>query len=436
MVQFTVIIATYNRGEHILPTLVSALDQTHKDFEILIVGDCCTDVTENVVQPYLNERVSWVNLPVRGGSQTYPNNKGITLARGEFIAYLGHDDIWMPNHLEELARTFAGAHRPDFAVSGCICHTPMGSRFAWVAGLFDEPAAANGNFFPPTSLAHRSDIVDTIGMWRDPEEISTPVDEDLQIRAVMAGLTFISTGYITVHKFAAGHRYLSYLRPTSSEQVELLRLADDKDFALYVDRIVDEAKRVGTFMTLRNRSHEKSAKGDVYRHNAQIKGIIKPELKQLTGSATIEQGNDPRAFDWHPAGAVHAELRWSGPNPRPKVLIPFCGGNLVACAMVFVHEDRNVLKGVRIWCDGQLLPSSCVAIEAHDEGEAVHVTIMMRLEHDDYTVLEIEQPDSALTVGENGARVGVAMGDIDLRPAKWHEVFRDNVARYVRALKR
>ncbi len=45
-----------------------------------------------------------------------------------------------------------------------------------------------------------------------PQDVRAPVDGDFLLRAAQADLTFASTGKITVHKFAAGHRYLSYLQ--------------------------------------------------------------------------------------------------------------------------------------------------------------------------------------------------------------------------------
>src|SRR5215813_11113082 len=103
---FSIVMATHNRGRHIVPTVKSVLNQSFEDYELMIIGDGCDDDTAAAVQPFLSDRVKWLNLPKRSGSQSVPNNTGIQQARGRYIAYLGHDDLWSPGHLVALQRTF------------------------------------------------------------------------------------------------------------------------------------------------------------------------------------------------------------------------------------------------------------------------------------------------------------------------------------------
>ena len=189
------------------------LRQTYSDFELIVVGDGCTDATEEVVRSFGSRPVSWYNLEQNSGSQSFPNNLGIKNAVGKWIAYLGHDDIWSPNHLAALRALAQSDNELDFAVSGCISYGPKGSEIYFITGLFDSDRAQFEHFFPPSSLAHRREIVDMIGWWRDPRTVAPPVDCDFLLRAAHAGLRFASTKEITVHKYVASQRYLSSLRP-------------------------------------------------------------------------------------------------------------------------------------------------------------------------------------------------------------------------------
>src|SRR3954454_1371728 len=95
----TVIIPTFN-WSGVLPYCVgSVLRQTFQDFEVLVIGDGCTDNSETVINTIGDARVRWFNLPENTGHQSGPNNEGLRQARGEFIAYHGHDDLWLPHHL-------------------------------------------------------------------------------------------------------------------------------------------------------------------------------------------------------------------------------------------------------------------------------------------------------------------------------------------------
>lgn len=408
------------------------LGQTFDDFEFLIVGDGCTDDTRRVLAPWLNERVRWANLPARSGSQSAPNNAGLAQARGELIAYLGHDDIWTPNHLEELVRVFDGAEKPDFAVSGCIYHTPAGSGFAWVTGFLEAPKSAAENFFPPSSLAHTAEAGRRNGPWCAPETISAPVDAEFQYRAASRGMTFRSTRCVTVHKFAAGHRYLSGLEKTSAEQAGFLEEMQSAEFDRRVECIVERARRSGTFMHLKNGDFATFPKGELFKRNAQNKGYVLPPLRRFGGWMKIRQDDSFRALDWHPPDTATPEVRWSGPNPRPKVLIAVCGSQRVICTLVLCHGDSAVLEDVRIWHDGEALETRLEPAQPGDPPQSRRLRLSILLKPADYTVLEIEQPDDALSRPRDGSQRGVGLGNIELGPT----TLRDRLIHRLRRLTR
>lgn len=108
----TVRIATYNRAallcERTLPTVLA---QTYPHFEVLVVGDHCTDDTEERVRAIGDSRIRFVNLPERGRypeepfarwmvAGAAPMNYALARARGEWLAPLDDDDEFAPDHLE------------------------------------------------------------------------------------------------------------------------------------------------------------------------------------------------------------------------------------------------------------------------------------------------------------------------------------------------
>ncbi len=95
----SVILPTYNGEKYIAETLESVLNQTYTNLEIIIVDDCSTDSTVDIIKSYNDERIKLsVNEKNLGiGDNT---NKALSLATGEFIMMQDHDDISSPSRAE------------------------------------------------------------------------------------------------------------------------------------------------------------------------------------------------------------------------------------------------------------------------------------------------------------------------------------------------
>ena len=172
------------------------------------------------------------------------------------------------------------------------------------------------------------------------------------MRAARAGLRFVSTGKITAHKFAAGHRYLSYLRPDCEEQRDMLRtlrVSPQPDF----DSIIQTAKRIGRFMTTGYAEFTSTEPGFNFQRNRQNKGINRPPLRPLRQATVIEPTDDLRALDWYQLEAGNRPHRWSGPNPRSKILIPFTGARARIGIEVIGMRPGAGLDGVSLFAEGQ-----------------------------------------------------------------------------------
>jgi glycosyltransferase involved in cell wall biosynthesis len=94
----SVIIPTHNLAASVGKAIESALAQTHTDLEIVVVDDGSTDDTEKVVSHY-RTRILYLKQERRGVAAA--RNRGIRISRGEYIAFLDADDLWLPEKLEE-----------------------------------------------------------------------------------------------------------------------------------------------------------------------------------------------------------------------------------------------------------------------------------------------------------------------------------------------
>lgn len=420
--------ATYNRGRHILPSIRSVERQTFRNFELVVVGDDCTDETADVVRELGSEKIRWLNLDPRGGSQSFPNNAGIDAARGAFIAYIGHDDIWAPGHLEALLDLFAKDPALGIGVSGAIFHLPNDMPGSQVTGLFDDDEAKFTHFFPPSSFAHRKELTRTIGAWRSPLETRPPVDVEFLVRAANAGLRFASTGRITVHKFAAGHRYLSYVRHESHEQEAILQKMRRPGFDDDVAAIVDAARSAGSFMAVRYRDFSALEPGQLARENAVRKGMTLPPLQPVGSGHTIEQRPALCALDWR--DLPEDGIRWANGNPRPRFLIPFTSDRPARLSILLTHADKDALRTLALTCNGAPLVVHLGKPVRAREGRQATASATVRLMRDDYSILEFGLCERQVTTP--GHR-GIGIGPIGVRPLRFSDRLRDGLPAILRA---
>lgn len=112
----SVIIPTWNRARLLVErTLPSVLAQSYQNFEVIVVGDHCTDETEDMIKQLGSPKVRFYNLPERGNypeeewarwrvAGAKPINHAFGIARGKWIAPLDDDDVFTPDHIEVLLR--------------------------------------------------------------------------------------------------------------------------------------------------------------------------------------------------------------------------------------------------------------------------------------------------------------------------------------------
>lgn len=118
----SVIIPTYNRGSLILGAVNSVLNQTYRNIELLVVDDCSTDNTSQILENLKDSRIKYIRLEKNSGACT-ARNKGIEYASGEFIAFNDSDDLWLPEKLErQLA--FLKENNADIVLCKMECKTP------------------------------------------------------------------------------------------------------------------------------------------------------------------------------------------------------------------------------------------------------------------------------------------------------------------------
>jgi glycosyltransferase involved in cell wall biosynthesis len=357
----SILVSTYNWSSVLACALRSIQLQTFEDYEVLVVGDGCTDDSETVVASFNDRRFKWHNLERNYGSQWAPNNHGLREARGTWIAYLGHDDIWYPTHLAS-ALSVAATTRADLVAGVMILYGPAGSGYRAISGVFDNGEYSPADFMPPSSILHQSSIISRIGYWKDPETIEIPVDCEFLQRAVAAGTKVSSTNELSVFKFNAAWRRDAYKRKDATEQQDILnRIESGKDFRQGELLGVLQAACAGTFF--RVMMPIAGSAGEYHNRNRIFKGMNNASdmarAEHLDRATRFFLDNQFAPFEWH-STEVHdrfGSFRWSGPLSKSSVDLPVRLDQDFAFRVHIVGVIRNeTLDALRLFANDQLLP--------------------------------------------------------------------------------
>jgi glycosyltransferase involved in cell wall biosynthesis len=227
MPRATIILPTYNWSTVLPFSIGSALRQTFTDFELLVIGDGCTDDSAEVVSRIHDARLRWINLPQNTGHQSGPNNHGLQQAKGELIAYLGHDDLWLPHHLEQAVKMIDAGH--DLTYS--ICET-VAQKGDWPTF---EPSELEHiqpvQWIPPTCVVHRREWSERVGGWKKFVDVNVDPEADLWACMRNAGAKVGFVRRITAVKFPAVYRKNAYKERRCDEQaVWSHRIETEADF--------------------------------------------------------------------------------------------------------------------------------------------------------------------------------------------------------------
>ncbi len=175
----SVIMPTWNRGQMIERTIQSLLDQSYQNWECIIVDDGSTDNTAQIMTRYLADpRFRFYSRPHRGCSAA--RNAGLAEVRGDAIAYLDTDNLWLPNYLSAVVSAFERDEELKSVYAAQIVSRPR-EGFSYIrANPFDFASLSRENFIDINVFAHRRELLERLGGFD--ESLERLNDWDLILR--------------------------------------------------------------------------------------------------------------------------------------------------------------------------------------------------------------------------------------------------------------
>ena len=185
--KFSILLPTHNRCDVLGLSVQSVLRQTEADFELLIVADGCTDDTVAVVSRFADSRLRLFDLPKAAGFGYANRNRALREARGQYVAFAAHDDLWFPDHLAVLGGALdqTGA---EWGYSQPLWVSTDGYVLPFFTNLAlpDELQLfmTNANTIPAPCVVHTRRLLEEVGYW--PEDVPEAADWRLWQRMLKA----------------------------------------------------------------------------------------------------------------------------------------------------------------------------------------------------------------------------------------------------------
>jgi len=182
----SVIVTTYNRAHMVTETIDSILNQTFKDFELIVVDNESTDETEEVIQSFTDERVRYFKHQ-NNGVVAVNRNYGVRKAEGQYVAFCDDDDLWIPEKLERQLQEFEKDSQIGLVCTNAINFDRRGEHGKRLrTALKDSDLTFESlvwkNSIIGSSVLVKRQVIDDVGLMDESPEIFTAEDRELWIR--------------------------------------------------------------------------------------------------------------------------------------------------------------------------------------------------------------------------------------------------------------
>lgn len=181
----SVVIPTHNRGDLITETIESVLTQSYGNIEIIVVDNGSTDDTEEVIKKINAANLQYIKQENSGGPAG-PRNTGVRMSRGEYVAFLDSDDIWLGDKIKRQVEIFE--KMPEVGLVFCQCRF-FGKQYrektiypakGYSGYVFDE--IIKGNFVPTVSVICRRTALMETGAFDESIKLRAFEDYELWMR--------------------------------------------------------------------------------------------------------------------------------------------------------------------------------------------------------------------------------------------------------------
>lgn len=300
----SVVIAAYNRSYVLRHAIQSVLDSTFTDWELIVVGDHCTDDTEACVAAFGDRRIRFVNLTVNTGDQSGPNNAAVGLARGRYVAFLNQDDLYFPHHLAA-GVAMLDASDADLVLAPCLfAHPQQDGDYATfdsfgICGVAGRRGYDPFEFYSASSWMFRRPLAQRIGPWPHPNSVFVTTSQAWLFRAWRARAVLRGLPRVGVMVVFSGQRKSSYATRDDREHDALAkRLRED---SLFRAEAVDKAAVLAREDRMEVRRHQPLRNFAISLSYPMHAGLISLGVHPMSLENFVRHGGRGGFMRWHRA---------------------------------------------------------------------------------------------------------------------------------------
>lgn len=238
----SIIMPAFNAERYIGASIDSVLDQTFKEWELIIIDDGSTDKTKDVIATFQkDERIIYIYQ--ENGRQGKARNNGLRMARGEFIAFLDSDDLWHPEKLQKQLKVIS-----ETGVSMVISQAQvfeevngknkLGNKIGILLGKRDSTVIMChlcwSNMIPILTVLVKKSSLEAVGGFSEKSEIQNAEDYHLWLKLANSGVGFFGVDEILalyrVHANQATYGNTQVIRESvaAMNDIELLNHSKSK----------------------------------------------------------------------------------------------------------------------------------------------------------------------------------------------------------------
>jgi len=232
----SIVTATYNASHLLRFAIKSVLQSTFPDWELIVVGDHCTDDTEQVVARFDDPRIRFHNLEQNSGQQATPNNVGVGLARGRYLCFLNQDDMYLPGHLESMVDAMEQG-KADIICARYAVIEPFASPLPAAqltinngGPVFRDAAYHPSRWYLASCWFMSRQTALDVGPWRQESATVVPPSQEWLFRAFRQGKRITCSDAVSVLVLYSGARKGIYRNRGFSEHEHVAALMSSGEF--------------------------------------------------------------------------------------------------------------------------------------------------------------------------------------------------------------